>query len=134
WYRCKGSKRVYIPAQTHYIICPLELMEHDRHKCQINEEHVPKPRIASGQKFHFALTTASQSIEFAQLVQNKCLLVISDTEQQHTRVFIEDNVKLHHAVQSQGKITLYHEKLGGSKCFFAFDQATRFLATLHGET
>ncbi|KAG8730280.1 hypothetical protein FRC11_007096, partial [Ceratobasidium sp. 423] len=133
WFYLKGLKRVHITAQTHYNVYPLELTEHDRHQCQTNEDHVPKPRLASMQRFHFALATDSQSIELIQLVQNKCLLVVSDIQQRHTRIFIEDNVKLNHAVQSQGKITLYHDKLGGSKCYFAFDQTTRFLAVVHGE-
>ncbi|CUA74500.1 hypothetical protein RSOLAG22IIIB_11257 [Rhizoctonia solani] len=133
WFHCRGEKYTRVPPQTHYNVYPLELTEHDRHQCQINEDHVPKPRIASRQKFQFTLTTASQSIEFIQIVQSKCLLIVSDNKKGHTRVFIEDNIKLGHATQSQGKITLYHDKLGSSKCFFAFDQATRFLAVVHGE-
>ncbi|CAE6489587.1 unnamed protein product [Rhizoctonia solani] len=133
WFHWRGEKHIRVPPQIHYGVYPLELTEHDRHQCQINEDHVPKPRIASRQKFQFALAAASQSIEFIQIVQSKCLLVVSDSEQGHTRIFIEDNVKLSHATQSQGKITLYHDKLGGSKCFFAFDRGTRFLAVVHGE-
>ncbi|KEP50719.1 von willebrand factor type A domain protein [Rhizoctonia solani 123E] len=133
WFYWRGEKHIRVPPQIHYNVYPLELTEHDRHQCQSNEDHVPKPRIASRQKFQFALAAASQSIEFIQIVQSKCLVVVSDSEQGHTRVFIEDNVKLSHATQSQGKITLYHDKLGGSKCFFAFDQGTRFLAVVHGE-
>ncbi|KAG8690805.1 hypothetical protein FRC11_009018, partial [Ceratobasidium sp. 423] len=133
WFHWRGEKHIRVPPQIHYDVYPLELTEHDRHQCQIDEDHVPKPRIASRQKFQFALAAASQSIEFIQIVQSKCLLVVSDSEQGHTRIFIEDNVKLSHATQSQGKITLYHDKLGGSKCFFAFDQGTRFLAVVHGE-
>ncbi|CAE6534558.1 unnamed protein product, partial [Rhizoctonia solani] len=133
WFYWKGARYMRIPPQIHYDVYPLELLEHDRHQCQINEDHVPKPRVASRQKFQFALTAANQSIEFIQIVQNKCLLVVSDSEQGHTRVFIEDNVKLSHATQSQGKITLHHDKLGGSKCLFAFDQSTRYLAVVHGD-
>ncbi|CAE6523134.1 unnamed protein product [Rhizoctonia solani] len=133
WFYWKGARYMRIPPQIHYDVYPLELLEHDRHQCQINEDHVPKPRVASRQKFQFALTAANQSIEFIQIVQNKCLLVVSDSEQGHTRVFIEDNVKLGHATQSQGKITLHHDKLGGSKCLFAFDQSTRYLAVVHGD-
>ncbi|CAE6449489.1 unnamed protein product, partial [Rhizoctonia solani] len=133
WFYWRGAKHTRIPPQIHYDIYPLELTEHDRHQCQINEDHVPQPRVATRQKFQFALAAASQSIEFIQIIQNKCLLVVSDSEQGHTRIFIEDNVKLSHAIHSQGKITLHHEKLGGSKCLFAFDQSTRYLAVVHGE-
>ncbi|CAE6383409.1 unnamed protein product [Rhizoctonia solani] len=132
WFYWRGAKYIRIPPQIHYDIYPLELTEHDRHQCQINEDHVPNPRIASRQRFQFALAAASQSIEFIQIVQNKCLLIVSDSEQKHTRIFIEDNVKLGHSTQSPGKITLHHDKLGGPKCFFAFDQGTRYLAVVHG--
>ncbi|CAE6448596.1 unnamed protein product, partial [Rhizoctonia solani] len=69
---------------------------------------------------------------FIQLIRDKCLVVISESDR--TRIYIEDNVTLDHSINTtHGKVTLSHDSLGGLKCKFALDQATRLLAIVHGK-
>ncbi|KDN34398.1 hypothetical protein RSAG8_12515, partial [Rhizoctonia solani AG-8 WAC10335] len=131
WLSWSGSKQSYIPPRARYNIYPFEFTIHDRQQSELNEDHVPTPRIAGSDRFNFAVPT-NKSIEFVQLVQNKCLLAISDVVEKHTRIYVANNVDLKSELQTPGLITLHHEKLGGSRCVYAFDQATRFFAIVHG--
>ncbi|CAE6451517.1 unnamed protein product, partial [Rhizoctonia solani] len=89
------------------------------------------PRVDIQQKFEFSLPRG-HSIEFLQLVRNKCLVVIS--ERGKIRIHVEDDFTIDHAInRTHGKRTLYHDSTGGSQCNFAFDEATRLLAIVYGE-
>ncbi|KAG8687281.1 hypothetical protein FRC11_007479, partial [Ceratobasidium sp. 423] len=118
------------PAQNRHSIYPLELTEQDSQLCRVDEAHVPQPKVDARHKFEFSLLKG-RSVEFMQLVCDKCLAVVS--ERGRTRIFIEDNVTIDHAVNAtRGKVSLSHDLLGGPQCKFAFDQTTRLLAIVHG--
>ncbi|CAE6410609.1 unnamed protein product, partial [Rhizoctonia solani] len=130
-YRWGGRISSLRPAQNRHSICPLELTEQDSQLCRADEAHVPQPKVDTRHKFEFTLPRG-RSVEFIQLVREKCLVAVS--ERGKTRIFIEDNVTIHHAVNTtHGKVSLNHDSLGGSQCKFAFDQATRLLAIVHGK-
>ncbi|KAF8685043.1 hypothetical protein RHS04_00827 [Rhizoctonia solani] len=129
-YRWGGSVCSTRPAQNRHIIYPLELTEQDSQLCRVDESHVPQPKMDTRHRFEFTLPKG-RSVEFIQFVRDKCLVVVS--ERIRTRIFIEDNVTIQHAVNStHGKVSLSHDSLGGSECKFAFDQTTRLLAIVHG--
>ncbi|KAG9089762.1 hypothetical protein FRC06_001400 [Ceratobasidium sp. 370] len=108
-----------------------KLTEQDSQLCQSDETHVPTPKLESRHKFEFTLALG-RKIEFLQLVHDKCLVVISESGKSH--IYIEDSLGLDRSINTKhGKITLHHNSLGGSQCLFAFDQATRLLAIVHGE-
>ncbi|CAE6447396.1 unnamed protein product [Rhizoctonia solani] len=131
WLSWSGLRYNYTPPRIRYNIYPFEFTTQDRQQSELDEDHVPTPRIAGGERFNFAIPT-NKSIEFAQLVQNKCLLAISDIGEGHTRIYIADNVTMNFELQTHGLITLYHARLGGERCVYAFDHATRFFAIVHG--
>ncbi|CAE6502261.1 unnamed protein product, partial [Rhizoctonia solani] len=129
-YRWGGSVASLRTAQNRHSIYPLELTEQDSQVCRANEDHVPQPKVDTRHKFEFILLKG-RSVEFIQLIRGKCLVVVA--ERGRTRIFIEDNVTIDHAVNStHGKVSLSHESLGGPQCKFAFDQTTRLLAIVHG--
>ncbi|KAG8689142.1 hypothetical protein FRC11_004009, partial [Ceratobasidium sp. 423] len=132
-FRWSGRITSLRPAQNRHSICPLELTEQDSQLCRADETHVPQPKVETRHKFEFSLLKGRSvdCLRFMQLIRDKCLVVVS--ERGKTRIFIEDNVTIHHAVNAtHGKVTLNHDSLGGSECKFAFDQATRLLAIVHG--
>ncbi|CAE6443309.1 unnamed protein product [Rhizoctonia solani] len=119
-YRWGGRITSLRPAQNRHSIYPLELTEQDRHLCHADVAHVPQPKVDTRHKFEFTLLRG-RSVEFMQLIRDKCLVAVS--ERGKTRIFIEDNVTIHHAVNTtHGKVSLNHDSLGGSQCKFAFDQ------------
>ncbi|KAG8744092.1 Vacuolar protein sorting-associated protein 13A [Ceratobasidium sp. 414] len=130
-YRWSGAHVIARGPQTRHLIYPLELTEQDSQLCQANEAHVPKPKLETRHKFEFTLSK-NRNIEFLQLVRDKCLVVISERGKSH--IYIEDNLSLDQSINKKsGKVTLNHDSLGGPRCLFAFDQATRLLAIVHGE-
>ncbi|CAE6481643.1 unnamed protein product [Rhizoctonia solani] len=130
-YRWSGSVTILHPAQNRYNIYPLELTEQDNQMCRVDEAHVPQPRLNMRHRFEFTLLKG-RAVEFMQLICNKCLVIVS--EQGRTRIYIEDNVTINHALNTTyGQVSLSHESLGGSQCKFAFDQTTRLLAIVHGQ-
>ncbi|QRW13378.1 E3 ubiquitin-protein ligase TRIP12 [Ceratobasidium sp. AG-Ba] len=129
-YRWSGTHMTARGPQTRHLVYPLELTEQDSQRCQADETHVPKPKIETRHKFEFTLST-KRNIEFVQLVRDKCLVVISEKGKSH--IYIDDNLSLDQSINvKQGKVTLNHDSLGGPHCLFAFDQATRLLAIVHG--
>ncbi|KAG8725214.1 hypothetical protein FRC11_001887, partial [Ceratobasidium sp. 423] len=129
-FRWGGKITSLRPAQNRHSIYPIELTEQDSQLCRADETHVPQPKVNTRHKFEFTLLKG-RSVEFIQLIRDKCLVVVS--ERGRTRIFIEDNVTIHHAVnETHGKVSLSHDLLGGSQCKFTFDQATRLLAIVHG--
>ncbi|CUA71759.1 Cadherin-23 [Rhizoctonia solani] len=131
WLCWSGTKRTYLPPRNRYHIYPFEFTTHDRQQSELNEDHVPNPKIATKEGFDFAVPT-SQTIEFAQLVHDKCLLVISDVGEGHIRIYVADNMSMESEIRKNGLVTLSHEMLGGAECVYAFDQTTRFFAIVHG--
>ncbi|KAG9091466.1 hypothetical protein FS749_016528, partial [Ceratobasidium sp. UAMH 11750] len=130
-YRWSGTHVIARGPQTRHLIYPLELTEQDSQLCQANEAYVPKPKLETRHKFEFTLGK-NRNIEFLQLVRDKCLAVIS--EHGKSQIYIEDNLSLDLSINKKpGKVTLNHDSLGGPRCLFAFDQATRLLAIVHGE-
>ncbi|CAE6373871.1 unnamed protein product [Rhizoctonia solani] len=129
-FRWGGRVTSLRPAQIRHSIYPLELTEQDSQLCRADEAHVPQPKVDTRHKFEFTLTKG-RSYRFMQLIREKCLVVVS--ERGRTRIFVEDNITIDHAVNAtHGKVSLSHDSLGGSRCKFAFDQATRLLAIVHG--
>ncbi|KAG8732984.1 hypothetical protein FRC11_009539 [Ceratobasidium sp. 423] len=131
WLLWKGSKRDYVPPQTRYHIYPFEFTTQDRHQSELDEGHIPIPRAAQREWFNFAIPI-NKSIEFIRFVQNKCLLAISDATEGYLRFYAADNFSMASELQTEGLVTLRHERLGGSQYVYAFDQTTRFLAIIHG--
>ncbi|KAG9082517.1 hypothetical protein FRC06_004956, partial [Ceratobasidium sp. 370] len=130
-YRWSGTHVIARGPQTRHLIYPLELTEQDSQLCQSNEAHVPSPKLETRHKFEFTLSK-NRNIEFLQLIRDKCLAVISEHGKSH--IYIEDNLSLDQSINKKsGKVTLNHDSLGGPRCLFAFDQATRLLAIVHGE-
>ncbi|CAE6431455.1 unnamed protein product, partial [Rhizoctonia solani] len=130
-FRWSGIVTSLRPAQNRYNIYPLELTEQDSHLCRADESHVPQPKLETRHRFEFTLLKG-RSVEFIQLIRDRCLVITSEGDR--TRIFIEDNVTLDHAINTtHGKVSLSHDSLGGSKCKFALDQGTRLLAIVHGQ-
>ncbi|KDN38013.1 hypothetical protein RSAG8_09786, partial [Rhizoctonia solani AG-8 WAC10335] len=130
-FRWNGAITSLRPAQTRHNIYPLELTEQDSQLSRADEAHIPQPKIDTRHGFEFALLKG-RAVEFIQLIRDKCLVVVS--EQGRTRIYIEDNVTLEHAIRTTpGKVALSHDSLGGSECKFALDQTTRLLAIVHGQ-
>ncbi|CUA74083.1 GTPase activating protein BUD2 [Rhizoctonia solani] len=130
-FRWSGRITSFHPAQTRYSIYPLKLTEKDSDLCRADDAYVPQPTVDKRHKFEFTLAKG-RSVEFIQLVREKCLVVVS--EQGRTQIYIEENFAIDHAVNSTlGKILLGHDSLGGPNCKFAFDQVTRLLVIIHGK-
>ncbi|KAG8718610.1 hypothetical protein FRC09_012400 [Ceratobasidium sp. 395] len=128
-FRVCGMEIRKLEPQTRVSIFPLELTEHDIQQCRSNESHIPNPKIGSKQRFEFALPEG-HTVEFLQLVQDKCLVITSEPEKYH--IYLENSIHIRHAVSNRtSKRQLAHDRLGG-KPVFAFDQSTRLLAVLHG--
>ncbi|EUC60521.1 root hair defective 3 GTP-binding protein, partial [Rhizoctonia solani AG-3 Rhs1AP] len=125
-FRWNGTVTSLRPAQNRHSIYPLELTEQESQLSRANEAHIPQPKVETRHKFEFALLKG-RTVEFIQLIRDKCLVVVS--EHGRTRVYIEDNVTLEHAIHNtHGKVALSHDSLGGSQCKYALDQTTRLLA------
>ncbi|KAB5590852.1 hypothetical protein CTheo_5695 [Ceratobasidium theobromae] len=123
-----AMKVVEHKAQTQFTIHPLQLTEHDIQRCRSDELYVPEPKLSIGQYFRFALEEG-HSIEFLQITQEKCFVVVAETEAY--ALYIDDNVGLPGAISTgRAKLRLKYERLGG-KCIFAVDQGTRLLAIFH---
>ncbi|KAG8792428.1 Vacuolar protein sorting-associated protein 13A [Ceratobasidium sp. 428] len=130
-YRWSGRHAVWRGDRIRHCIYPLALTEQDSQLCQSNEAHVPAPKLESRHKFEFTVDP-NRNIQFLQLVRDKCLAVVSEPGKSH--IYIDDNLTLDQSInRNSGKITLNHHSLGGPRCLFAFDQATRLLAIVHGE-
>ncbi|KAG8693956.1 hypothetical protein FRC09_010163, partial [Ceratobasidium sp. 395] len=130
-YRWSGRHVIWRGDRTRHCIYPLGLTEQDSQLCQSNEAHVPAPKLESRHKFEFTVDPG-RSIEFLHLVRDKCLVVVSEPGKSH--IYIEDNLALDQSInRKSGKVILNHHSLGGPRCLFAFDQATRLLAIVHGE-
>ncbi|KAF8607199.1 hypothetical protein BDV93DRAFT_591195 [Ceratobasidium sp. AG-I] len=129
-YRIRGQIVRDLKPQTRSRIYPLELTEYDTQQCRSDELYTPTPRFGTRQCFEFVLKD-EYTIEFLQLVGDKCLVVIA--EPTAFRLYIENIIHLPAAIEKgAGKLGLNYERLGG-KCVFAFDQATRLLAIFHGD-
>ncbi|KAB5588316.1 hypothetical protein CTheo_8242 [Ceratobasidium theobromae] len=121
-------KVVEYKAQAQFTIHPLELTEYDIQRCRSDEFYVPEPKLGTGQYFRFALEE-SHSIEFLQLIRDKCFVVIAESEAY--ALYISDNIELPGAISTgRAKLRIKYERLGG-KCIFAVDQGTRLLAIFH---
>ncbi|CUA74255.1 hypothetical protein RSOLAG22IIIB_05485 [Rhizoctonia solani] len=129
-FRWGGRITWLCPTPSHHSIYPLELTEQDSQLCRVDEAHVPQPKVDAQHKFDFTLAKG-RSVEFMQLVRDKCLVVVSEREQ--TWIFLEADDTIDHAINANlGKMSLSHDSLGGSQRQFAFDQTTRSLAIVHG--
>ncbi|EUC60520.1 cytochrome P450 family protein, putative [Rhizoctonia solani AG-3 Rhs1AP] len=129
-FRWSGRITSIRPAQTHHTLYPLELTAQDIQLCRVSETHVPQPKVDTRHKFEFTLAKG-WSVEFIQLIRERCLVVVSGKGE--TRIYVEDSVTMNHAVNTtHGKVTLSNESLGGPRRKFAFDQAARLLAIVHG--
>ncbi|KAG8795909.1 hypothetical protein FRC12_008164 [Ceratobasidium sp. 428] len=128
-FHVRGVDVKHVEPQTRISIFPLELTEHDIQQCRSNELHVPAPRIGSKQRFEFALPEG-HTVEFLQLVRDKCLVIISGPEKY--QIYLEDSIRIGHVIGNRtSKRQLAHDRLGGNPTF-AFDQSTRLLAVFHG--
>ncbi|KAH7337761.1 hypothetical protein B0J17DRAFT_664159 [Rhizoctonia solani] len=113
------------PSSTHdhYSIYPLEFASPG-----------PDDRAQLGKKnlrFEFSLEEG-QSVEFLQLIHDKCLAIISNL--QWVQFYIGDMAKLKQCISTGGsQMKLERDALSGHLRIFALDQATRRLAIVHGQ-
>ncbi|KAH7337487.1 hypothetical protein B0J17DRAFT_663174 [Rhizoctonia solani] len=112
-----GKTIIHHPAWDHYKIYPLEL---NKENAQLGHK-----------MFGFGLPEG-QSVEFIQLIRDKCLVITSDPHR--IWIYIEDSTKLIQVI-SQGltKVELQKSLHGGSWYKFAFDEANRLLAIAYGK-
>ncbi|KAF8607201.1 hypothetical protein BDV93DRAFT_520086 [Ceratobasidium sp. AG-I] len=128
-YRVRGRIFRELKPQIRSRIYPFELTEHDIQQCRSNELYMPKPKFGTRQYFEFALKDG-HTIEFLQLVGDKCLVVIA--EPNAFRLYIENDIHLPAAIKKGiGRREFKYERVG-KKCVFAFDQSTRLFAIFHG--
>ncbi|KAL5639869.1 hypothetical protein ACGC1H_006444 [Rhizoctonia solani] len=117
-------------SNRHHIY-PLTIDKRGTSLCEGAGAHANQPKINIQHKFEFSLPK-DHSIEFIQLIGDKCLIVIS--ERGRTRIYIQDSLTIVHAINAaHGKITLSHESMGSSQCNFALDEDTRLFAIVHGK-
>ncbi|QRV98834.1 hypothetical protein RhiJN_26853 [Ceratobasidium sp. AG-Ba] len=128
-YHVRGYTLEYQEARTRFFIHPLELTEHDIHQCRSNESHIPTPTVGSKQRFEFALPDG-HTAEFVQLVQDKCLVVVADSEKY--RIYMEDTIRLDNAILMKNSKRNFEANRLGGKPVFGFDHNTRLFAVLHG--
>ncbi|QRW13389.1 hypothetical protein RhiLY_12388 [Ceratobasidium sp. AG-Ba] len=129
-YHIRGqSIRRYGP-QTRFLIYPLELTQDDIQQCVSDKLYIPTPEIASNQYFEFTLPEG-HTIEYVQLVRNKCLVVIA--EPQDYCVYMENNIHLKDAIRRRLMKRHFNRDKLDQKCVFAFDEATRHFAMLYGQ-
>ncbi|CAE6339205.1 unnamed protein product [Rhizoctonia solani] len=129
-FRVKSEHIVEQGPRMLYTIYPLELTEDDIQQCRSNERHIPEPRLSSKQFFKFALHEELK-IKFVQLVQDKCLVIVSGPTQ--FDLYIDDNVRLLNVIeQGHPKRSFKYDRLGDpNQCIFAFDEGTRSLALFY---
>ncbi|CAE6496426.1 unnamed protein product, partial [Rhizoctonia solani] len=117
-FRWNGVVTSLRPAQNRHSIYPLELTEQESQLSRADEAHVPHPKVETRHKFEFALLKG-RLVEFIQLIRDKCLVIVS--EQGRTRIYIEDNVTLQHAIHTtHGKVYDQQDDLRLS--IFIFDE------------
>ncbi|KAG8756609.1 hypothetical protein FRC11_005176, partial [Ceratobasidium sp. 423] len=126
---CAGYLGSSTSARDHFSVYPLTLAQPGQNDwARLSGTRLG---VETRRNFEFALLKG-RAVDFIQLIRDKCLVVVSEKGQ--TRIYIEDNVNLEHAIHTtHGKVTLSHDSLGGSECKFALDQATRLLAIVHGQ-
>ncbi|KAG8733017.1 hypothetical protein FRC11_009235 [Ceratobasidium sp. 423] len=120
-FHCVGWLSFPGSAWDNYSIYPLELSQPE----QADQIQLCKTKL----KFDFNLEHG-QSIEFMQLVNDKCLVVISG--QQWIQIHVGDGARLKRTIRNaQPKVKLNCDA-PGQQYMFAFDQVTRLMAMIHG--
>ncbi|CAE6438323.1 unnamed protein product, partial [Rhizoctonia solani] len=118
-YCCTGYLRSTDSARHHHSIYSFDIIQSSpNRRVQLNKSML---------RFEFTLEK-DQSIEFIQLVHDKCVIVVAG--KQWTNLYIDGSTRLS---TDQPRVRLNHEALGGQQCIFALDQFTRLLGVVHGQ-
>ncbi|CAE6486842.1 unnamed protein product [Rhizoctonia solani] len=120
---CIGYTSSPSSYQDHYSIYPLELTYPSL------DDRVQLGKLNLRVEFNLG---EGQSVEFLQLIHEKCLVITSDRKWVH--FYIGGMTKLKQSILTgESQMKLQRDALGGHLRIFAFDQANRLLAIVHGQ-
>ncbi|PCH41519.1 hypothetical protein WOLCODRAFT_163166 [Wolfiporia cocos MD-104 SS10] len=128
-YRITGHRETYAEPALRYTLYPLQLLQDDQHRLQLDASYVPTPRIHRGAANSFELPMNHKIILCRLLSDGRVLLIVDDSRGNVT-VFLEQPSAMEAALKRRAvKKTLNREKIG-DYYLIAFEEEKRMLAVL----
>ncbi|KAJ3555967.1 hypothetical protein NM688_g2284 [Phlebia brevispora] len=125
-YVLNGTKRTQDPPSVQHIVRTLQLTEGDKHASQLDQMHVPRPRVYDNSSFTFGLSLSQRILHIQLLDGQRCLLVVEDAD--GVAVYLEQAQHIAAAAERrQCKKQLRRERVGND-VLMAYDESKRMLA------